>query len=114
MGVEVALIFVIVITELIASRLIVGEVRAKVRETDGKNIQRWGGAMLCLIFISLFIYLSILNANDDVIKLFWLCFVIIAFGFKAFLEWRFLKGYKEYMVSLTTLIVSVIFVIFLF
>lgn len=111
---EVALIFVIVITELIASRLIVGEVRAKVRETDGKNIQRWGFTILFLIFISLVISLYILNANDDVIKLFWLCLVIIALGFQAFLEWRFLKGYKEYMVTLTTLIVSVIFVIFLF
>ena len=106
--------WVVIFTEFIATRLIVGEVRVKVRETEAKNIQLWGFIILFLIGISLFTYLFILNVNDDVMKLFWLCYAIIALGFQAFLEWKFLYGYKEYMVTLTTLTFAVIFILFFF
>ena len=106
--------WVIIVTEFIARRLIVGEVRVKVRETEGKNIQIWGFIILSIIFVILLMSLAILDVKDDVMKLFWLCLVTIALGFQAFLEWKFLKGYKEYMVTLTTLTIAVIFILLLF
>lgn len=97
------------IAYLILSKLFVGKNKRKVSETTGKNIQLWGLVIIGLVSIYCIFALDILDNN--VMKWFWLSFIIIALGFQSFLEWKFLKEIKQYVVSLFVLMLGLIYII---
>ena len=108
------LVLVVSIANAILSKLILGNIRRKVSETEGKYIQRWGLVVIAIIgFSSIFFVFDILDTN--VMKWFWLFFLILTVGFHSFIEWKFLRESKEYMVSLIVLMIGVIYIlIFMF
>lgn len=66
--------------------------------------------------MALIIYFFVLDTTDyNMIKWFWFIWLFITVGFDVFMEWRYLKGSKAYLVSSILLVVSVAyFAIFIF
>ncbi|WP_182201692.1 DUF4181 domain-containing protein [Paraliobacillus salinarum] len=112
MSIEIPLLPIFVsLSNLILSMLFVGKNKRKVSETAGKSIQLWGLITIGLIGISLIFVLDI--QNNNVMRWFWLIFIIIVLSFQSFLEWKFTKETNRYIVSLSVLILS-LFYIFIF
>lgn len=107
------LVLIVSIANIIVGRLIVGKKRRKISDTDGKNMQFLGLLTIAIIGIWCVFVFDIIATN--VMKWFWLCFLIITVGFQLFLEWKFLKESKEYLVSLIVLMIGLIYIlIFMF
>lgn len=76
---------------------------------EGKKVDMWGKIILASIgIISLIIILNIEDIDRIITKWFWMVFIILAVGFQAFIDWKYLKGSKQYIVSLIVLILGVI------
>lgn len=107
MGISAPILVLIVsIANFIVGRLIVGEKRRKVSETDGKMVQILGLVIIVVIGLGSMFVIDIFN--PQIMKWFWLSFLTLNFGFHAFLEWKFLKETKEYIVSLIVLLIGLI------
>ncbi|RKP53122.1 DUF4181 domain-containing protein [Cohnella endophytica] len=108
------LLILLVLIELTIKKYFLVEELNKISDTDGKNINRWVKGLLA--FISLFIFFFVLDTtNINTLKWFWLILFLVAMGQHAFMEWRYLKGSKEYITSLIKLAVGLIYIfIFLF
>lgn len=86
----------------------------KISETEGNVINWWvKGA---IVIISIVIYVFVLDTtNYSTLKWFWFILFFLVLGFDAFMEWRYLKDSKAYLVSSILLVVGVIyFFIFIF
>lgn len=80
----------------------------------GKTVDRWG--KLVLFLISIIISIVILQENgleSDVMKWFFMIVLIGGAGFQTFINWKYLEGSKEYIVSLIVLVVGVTLIYFL-
>ena len=107
------LALVVGIANIIVGKLIVGEKRRKISESDGKNIKIIGMVIIAILGFSCLFMLDIFDPH--VMKWFWLLFLILTVGFQAFLDWMFLKESKEYIVSLIVLTIGLIYIfIFIF
>ncbi len=107
------LVLVVSIANLIVSKLIVGGKRRKISETDGKIINILGLIIIATMGICSAFFIDIFDNN--VMKWFWLCLLILIVGFQSFLEWKFLKESKDYIVSLIVLLIGIIYIfIFMF
>jgi hypothetical protein len=106
------LVLLVGTVNLILDKILLGERSAKVSETKGKSIQLWGNTLICIttLIVLSFVYFSE-NSSDILVKAFFVIFLILALGFKAFLEWKFLKSYKKHQATLITLIVGIIFTV---
>lgn len=72
---------------------------------EGKETAIWGRIILAAIgIIGVFIFYATGAADQPAMKWFWMLFMLAAIGFQAFLDWRYLKGTKNYIVTLTTLV----------
>ncbi|WML48551.1 DUF4181 domain-containing protein [Neobacillus sp. PS3-34] len=89
--------------------MIVGPEREELTE-DGKGVDLWGKVILSALGIITFIFI---NIENEAMKWFWILFVIAAFGFQSFVDWKYLKESKRYIVSLIVLIFGVTLVYFL-
>lgn len=104
------LALVISIAYIIVSKLIVGKRKRKVSETTGENIQICGFAIIGVIGICSILFVLDFFDNN-VMKWFWLFFIIVTLGFQSFMEWKFLKESKEYVVSLIVLMIGIIYIL---
>ncbi|WP_082687105.1 DUF4181 domain-containing protein [Bacillus sp. FJAT-27445] len=54
------------------------------------------------------------NAPIEQLKWFWILVVIMARGFHGFIEWKYIKGSKQFIVSIVEVLIGVVLVQFLF
>lgn len=107
------LLILLVLVELIIKKYILVEESNKISDTDGKSINRWVKGLLTFITLCMFFVLDTTNINT--LKWFWLIVFLVAMGQHVFMEWRYLKGSKEYIISLIKLAVGLIYIfIFIF
>jgi hypothetical protein len=108
------LLILLVLINIILRKYILAEGSEKISDTNGKNVNRWVKGLLVLIAIC--IYFFVLDTTDySTIKWFWLIFFSVAIGFQAFMEWKYLKDSKEYIISLIILAVGLIYIcVFIF
>ncbi|WP_176215085.1 DUF4181 domain-containing protein [Cytobacillus gottheilii] len=59
-----------------------------------------------LLFLVLIIIFS-LFIEDHMFKWFFIAFVIVTMGFQTFIDWKYLKGSKQYIVSLVIAVFGV-------
>ena len=85
------------------------EKKEKISETPGKNIERWGRGMILLIFLCSLPYAI---ENRNVIKWYWICFLIVSIGFQSFMEWKYLKTSKQYVITLTYILLALVIMYF--
>jgi hypothetical protein len=87
----------------------------KISDTIGKNINRWVKGLVALIAIWIYFFVLDDATDHNTIKWFWLILFLVAMGFQAFMEWRYLKGSKEYLISLILVAFGLIYIcIFIF
>ncbi|URN95661.1 MAG: DUF4181 domain-containing protein [Candidatus Pristimantibacillus lignocellulolyticus] len=102
------------LTHWILRKEIVDTDREELTEA-GKKVNMWGKIILVTIgFITVIILFSLDELYGDVMKRFIIIFIIMALGFQTFIDWKFLKGTREYIVSLIVLILGVNLVYFLY
>ena len=90
----IALFFVIFLLEKL-----LGIKREKISETPGKNMERWGRAIILAVFLAAYVF-ALINGTDIILKWWWPLFCIALFGFQALLEWKYLKKSKQYIATL--------------
>ena len=85
-----------------------GVKRREISETPGKIVQRWGRTIIVVIFI--FSYFSdTIQKSDVLLKWHWIVLIVTLMGFQVILEWKYLKGSKQYILTLvrTILMISI-------
>ena len=85
-----------------------GVKRREISETSGKIVQRWGRTIIIVIFI--FSYFSdTIQKSDVLLKWNWFVLIVTLMGFQVILEWKYLKGSKQYIPTLirTMLFISI-------
>lgn len=93
------LALVLVLIQMALKKFICTKEPRKISETPGKHIYMWGIGLLCLT--ALFTYFFVLDTtNQNTVSWFWLILFSASMGFHSFMEWRYLKGSKEYIVTL--------------
>ncbi|MHC0038764.1 DUF4181 domain-containing protein [Pseudoneobacillus sp. C159] len=100
---------ILAFSHFILRLIIVGHERKELTE-DGKTVDLWGKVMLSALGIITFIFIYI---ESEAMKWFWIIFVIAALGFQSFVDWKYQKESKRYIVSLIVLIIGVTLVYFL-
>lgn len=80
--------------------------RRKVSETPGKNVDRWGRGIITLIFLCSLPF--ILTKDVEAIKWYWLSYLMLIWGFQSFVQWKYLKNSKEYVITLIFLLLALI------
>ena len=116
MGMSVAILALIVsITYYVGGKLIVGDKKKDIFKTNGKYIYVFGYFIISTIGLGSISFLDIDILDNNDMKLFLIGFLILITGFNSFMEWKFLKDSKEYIVSLIVMIVGTIYIlIFMF
>ncbi|WP_410862959.1 DUF4181 domain-containing protein [Peribacillus sp. SIMBA_075] len=80
------------------------EKKEKISETSGKNIDRWGRGLILLTFLCTLPY----AIEEDKNVMWYMCFFIVSFGFQSFMEWKYLKTSKQYVITLTYLLIALV------
>lgn len=100
---------ILTLSHLILRKWIAGTERDELSE-EGKKVDKWGKIILASIsFITAIILLDL----ESAMKWFWIVIIIAAVGFQSFIDWKYQKGSKQYIISLIVLIQGVTLVYFL-
>ena len=83
------------------------EKKESLSETPGKNLDRWGRGIILLIFICAF---PLVLEYENVLQWYWIFFFNVLIGFQSFLEWKYLKPSKQYVITLTYLVFGLVMV----
>lgn len=111
MGVKIGLISVILaFTNLFLRKWLVGTGKQQLSE-QGKRVSIWGTIIIALFAIIMIILLD--DTEINIMKWLMMLLIIIAVGFQCFIDWKYLKGTKVWIVSLSLLIMGVTLVYFL-
>jgi hypothetical protein len=107
MGAVVLLCVLLVAAHWILRILITGDEELQLPE-DGQDANLIGKIILALIgVISSIIIILVDGVEGEMMKWFWMIFIFIALGFQAFIEWKYLKGSKRYLVSVIVCLIGV-------
>ncbi|WP_455717758.1 DUF4181 domain-containing protein [Anaerosporobacter sp.] len=111
MGLIFLIIFIILVLllEKIMDKLLGVKVKGKISETSGKNINRWGRAIILVIFLCCIPFG--INEDGSLSKWYFMLSGTSFLGFQAILEWKYLKDSKQYI---STLIFMIIFVVLIY
>ena len=85
-----------------------GVKRREISETPGKSVQRWGRTIIVVVFIFSY-FSSTVQESDVLLNTNWFVLIVTLMGFQVILEWKYLKGSKQYIQTLirTMLFISV-------
>ena len=98
---------------LLLRLLIIKNEKAEIGE-DGSKVNLWGKLVIALIAIPISSFIIMTNnLESQVMKWFFVLLVIVALGFQSFIDWKYLKGSKRFVVSIVVGIIGVVLVIFL-
>ncbi|QED46467.1 DUF4181 domain-containing protein [Cytobacillus dafuensis] len=87
--------------------IITGNIKEELPE-NAKDFDLYGKIILALIgIITIIIFIVVNEVEGDVIKWFWMIFIILALGFQSFIDWKYLKDSRRYIVSIIVLIIGV-------
>ena len=85
-----------------------GVKRREISETSGKSVQRWGRTIIVVVFIFSY-FSSTVQESDVLLNTNWFVLIVTLMGFQVILEWKYLKGSKQYIPTLirTILMISI-------
>lgn len=112
----VAMAFIVIILTLsnwILRKWIIGNDNEELSD-EGKKVTRWVRIILVTIGgISVFFILKLEILYSDAMKWFWMIALLTAVGSESFIEWKYLKGSKQFLISLIILLLGEILIYFL-
>ena len=76
---------------------LIGVEKKKISETSGKKVDRWGRGIILVIFLST---LPFVVTWTNIIKWYWIVYLVLLLGFQSFLEWKYLKKSNQYVTTL--------------
>ena len=104
-AVLIVLVIVVISIEYQVDKFL-GVKRREISETPGKIVQRWGTTIIVVIFI--FSYFSpTIQESDVLLNNHWFVLIVTLMGFQVILEWKYLKGSKQYIPTLITTILMI-------
>lgn len=78
---------------------------------EGKQVNRWAKIILVSIaVISIFFIIKLEIFDSHAMKWFWMIALLTAVGSQSFIEWKYLKGSKQYLISLIVLLLGEILI----
>jgi hypothetical protein len=83
-----------------------GVEKRNIAETSGKNVERRGRGIILLIF--LFTLPIVITEEGEGLKWYWIFYLMVSLGFQSFVEWKYLKDSKEYVITLIFLLLCII------
>ena len=85
-----------------------GVKRREISETPGKSVQRWGRTIIVVVFIFSY-FSSTVQESDVLLNTNWFVLIVTLMGFQVILEWKYLEGSKQYILTLvrTILMISI-------
>ena len=102
-----AFLFMIFLLNKLMDKLLGIKKKGKIEDTPGKNIDRWGRGIIIIVFLFLILIFKDSSAFKWIFGLYWMSLM----GFRALLEWKYLKHSKQYI---STLIFLMIFIVIFF
>lgn len=81
--------------------------KKKISATSGKKVDQWGRGIILVIFLCTLPFFIVQDTN--VMKWYWMLYLIVLFGFQTILEWMYLKNSNQYVTTLIFLVLGVIF-----
>jgi len=110
MGGKMGLISILlVIANFYLTKWLVGSEKQEISDKV-KKVSLWVLIILGLIAI------AIIFSNDlegNAMKWFFMSLILVTGGFRSFIDWMYLKGSKQYIVSLLVLVIGVTFTYFI-
>jgi dipeptide/tripeptide permease len=85
---------------------LLGIEKKKISETSARKIDRWGRGIILVIFLCTLPF--VITQDTNVIKWYWIVYLILLLGFQSILEWKYLKDSKQHVTTLIFLMLSVI------
>ena len=82
---------------------LLGVEKMKISETEGKKADIWGRVIIILFIICTLPFTYLYDSS-----LIWVAYLFVIFGYDAFMEWKFIKGSKQYISSLIFMVIIVI------
>ncbi|WP_421378480.1 DUF4181 domain-containing protein [Bacillus salacetis] len=77
-----------------------GKDKRKISDTDGKLLDRWGRGVILLIALVMLNKVQQMPDSRQAMNIYWMSFAILILGFQSYMQWKFLKGSKEYLKTL--------------
>ncbi len=105
-------VIIFILLSVLIERVIrkqLGVEKKKISETAGKNVDRWGRGIILVTFLATFPYF--IEKEDEIVKWYWMSYYVILMGFQAFIQWKYLKDSKEYIISLIFLVLGIVFLL---
>jgi hypothetical protein len=100
----IVLLVVMYLLEKVINKLL-GVKKKKISETPGRNVDRWGRSIILVIYLSTLWFVPS-GESLFIIKLYWISFFILIFGFQVVMEFIYIKNSKQYLSTLFLLIIS--------
>ncbi|MGO4348772.1 DUF4181 domain-containing protein [Paenibacillus sp. MCAF9] len=104
MGGQIGVVgILLVFASLFLRKWIVGTAKKETSD-KGKKVSMWGMIIAAIIAAANIIFIDL---EGNALKWFCMVFIFIIAGFQSFVDWKFLKGSKEYIVTLLVLVIGV-------
>jgi len=101
----IIIILLFILLELILRRTLKIE-KKHISETEGKKVYRIGIFIITVVTIC---FIPIVVTKDTVyMTLFLFLFFIIRFGFELFVEWKYMRESREYLITLANMVLVII------
>ena len=112
MGGKIGIICILLAFSFLVLRIwLVGTEKKELPE-EGKKVDIWGKIILGLIgVITFFVFIN--GSEVNAMKWFWMLLIVAAMSFQSFIDWKYLKGSKQYIASIIVLVIGVTLVYFL-
>ncbi|GEM_PF-5341123 len=102
------LLFLAIANIFLGKLLIKGE-RQRITDTELRTLYLWVYALIIIFYLVLLYVIDI--SNPKIHSLYFVLFLISILGFDAFMEWKYLKESKEYLVTLIVLILGLVIMV---
>ncbi|MEN2767337.1 DUF4181 domain-containing protein [Ornithinibacillus xuwenensis] len=104
---------IIAITYLILRKIFVGDESNSEKDNksvpeERKYIELWGSIILAVIAIPIVIFIDV-----KLFKCFLIIFMIAIFSFHSYIDWKYRKGSKLYIVSIITMVIGILLAYFI-
>ncbi|MDM5333810.1 DUF4181 domain-containing protein [Ureibacillus composti] len=101
----IIIILLFILLELILRRTLKIE-KKDISETEGKKVYRIGIFIITVVTIC---FIPIVVTKDTFyMTLFLFLFFIIRFGFELFVEWKYMRESREYLITLANMVLVII------
>lgn len=106
-------LLLLILLEIIDKKLsywIFKEKRAKLSETDGEKTDKWVRIILSLIGITGYFFIAKLSGSVESIAVmsFWLFIIILINSFQSYLEWKYIKQTKQFVIPLILMVIGIV------